>query len=79
LLVAAAAAAFGDVDVVALLALQGLIMYNITSKQVELLSHRVSRSSPMQPDTPITYANDLDIASDGTIYFTDSVNITTHR
>lgn len=54
-------------------------MYNITSRQVELLSNRVSSSSAMQPDTPITYANDLDIASDGTIYFTDSVNITTHR
>jgi hypothetical protein len=54
-------------------------MYNSSSKQVVLLSNRVSSSSPMQPDTPITYANDLDIASDGTIYFTDSVNITTHR
>lgn len=54
-------------------------MLNMTSKEVVLLSHRVSPSSPMQPDTPITYCNDLDIAKDGTIYFTDSVNITTHR
>jgi len=58
---------------------QGLIMYNATSKEVVLLTHRVSSTSPLQPDTPITYANDLDIAKDGTIYFTDSVNITSHR
>lgn len=54
-------------------------MYNMTSKELVVLSNRVSSSSPMQPDTPIAYANDLDIASDGTIYFTDSVNISTHR
>lgn len=60
-------------------ALKGLIMYNATSKEVVLLTHRVSSTSPLQPDTPITYANDLDIAKDGTIYFTDSVNITSHR
>jgi sugar lactone lactonase YvrE len=62
-----------------LIVLQGLVLYNMTSKQVQLLTSRVSSSSPMQPDTPITYANDLDIGSDGTIYFTDSVNISTHR
>jgi sugar lactone lactonase YvrE len=54
-------------------------MLNSTSKQVVLLTNRVSSNSPMQPDTPITYANDLDIAKDGTIYFTDSVNISSHR
>lgn len=54
-------------------------MYNATSKKVVMLTHRVSSTSPLQPDTPVTYANDLDIAKDGTIYFTDSVNITSHR
>lgn len=51
----------------------------MASKQVVLLTNRVSSSSLLQPDTLINYANDLDIASDGTIYFTDSVNISPHR
>lgn len=60
-------------------ALKGLIMYNMTSKQVQLLTNRVSSSSRLQPGSLINYANDLDIAADGTIYFTDSVNISPHR
>lgn len=60
-------------------ALKGLIKYDMASKQVVLLTNRVSSSSLLQPDTLINYANDLDIASDGTIYFTDSVNISPHR
>jgi hypothetical protein len=54
-------------------------MFNMSSKQVQLLTNRVSSSSRLQPGSLINYANDLDIAADGTIYFTDSVNISPHR
>ena len=43
------------------------------------LSNRVSPAFPLEPagGIPITYANDLDIAADGTVFFTDCQNITT--
>lgn len=34
----------------------------LSRPRIVILSNRVSRSSPMEPDTPITYANDLDIS-----------------
>lgn len=54
-------------------------MLEAETGHVVLLSNRVSASSPLQPHTPLTYTNDLDIAADGTIYFTDSVEIPPHR
>ena len=42
---------------------------------VRILANRVSSSSKIAPGAPIIYANDLDIASDGTIYFTTSVDM----
>lgn len=58
---------------------QGLIMLEADTNRVVLLTNHVSSSSSIQPNTPITYTNDLDIASDGTIYFTDSVDVHPHR
>jgi sugar lactone lactonase YvrE len=51
--------------------LQGLVKYDWESQDITLLATRVSLLSPIDAGTPITYANDLAIASDGTIYFTD--------
>lgn len=55
------------------------MMLEKDSNRVVILTNRVSKSSPIDPDTPIIYANDLDVAKDGTIYFTTSVNIHPHR
>jgi len=52
---------------------QGLI--KLQGSVVVLLSARVSDDSPIEPGSHITYANDLDISKDGTIYFTDSHDI----
>jgi sugar lactone lactonase YvrE len=49
------------------------------TNRVVILTNRVSKSSPIDPDSPIIYANDLDVAKDGNIYFTTSVDITLHR
>lgn len=40
-----------------------------------ILATHVSVSSPIDPGSPITYANDLAIASDGKIYFTSCTDI----
>lgn len=42
-----------------------------TSKLV-ILSNQVSEDSPLSPGIKTNYANDLDIAKDGTVYFTTS-------
>jgi sugar lactone lactonase YvrE len=58
--------------------MQGLLKYNYydsQSKDVTLLTTHVSASSPIDPGSQITYANDLAIASDGTIYFTSCTDI----
>jgi sugar lactone lactonase YvrE len=54
-------------------------MLQASTRQVVVLANRVSKSSPVDPDTPIIYPNHLDIARDGTIWFTASVNIYPHR
>lgn len=45
--------------------------------QLVVLANSVSPSSPLDPGTPITYADGLDIAADGTIYFTDAQSVPT--
>ncbi|WIA20276.1 hypothetical protein OEZ85_006109 [Tetradesmus obliquus] len=60
-------------------AFKGLIMLEAGTNKVVILANRVSASSPMYPNTPLSYTNDLDIAADGTIYFTDSVDVHPHR
>jgi sugar lactone lactonase YvrE len=58
---------------------QGLLKVHWDTKKVEVLSNRISASSPLAPNTPLMYANDIDIAADGTIWFTASVNVYPHR
>lgn len=59
--------------------LQGILMLEKDTHRVIVLTNRVSKSSPLDPDTPIIYANDLDVAKDGTVYFTTSIDIHLHR
>jgi sugar lactone lactonase YvrE len=65
--------------VIPLLSLQGLLLLPKNSSQVQVVSNRVSLSSPLEPGSPIVYANDLDIDSQGMIYFTTSVDTPLHR
>eukprot|EP00878_Enallax_costatus_P028517 GHUV01030808.1.p1 GENE.GHUV01030808.1~~GHUV01030808.1.p1 ORF type:complete len:341 (+),score=29.56 GHUV01030808.1:466-1488(+) len=60
-------------------AFKGLIMLEAGTNRVVLLTNHISSTSPLEPNTPVTYTNDLDIATDGTIYFTDSADINPHR
>ena len=53
--------------------LQGLVMLEKDSKKVVLLTSRVSPDDPLDPDSTIDYINDVTVASNGIIYFTDSV------
>lgn len=55
--------------------LKGLTKYDLESGKLSILANAVSRASQIDPGSPISYANDLDIASDGTVYFTDSTAI----
>ncbi|KAF8055598.1 SYP52 [Scenedesmus sp. PABB004] len=59
--------------------LKGLVMLEAGSGRVVLLTSRVSKSSPSGAGSLLNYVNDLDIAPDGTVYFTDSVDIHPHR
>ena len=43
------------------------------SKKVVLLTSRVSSDDPLDPDSTIDYINDVAVASNGIVYFTDSV------
>eukprot|EP00878_Enallax_costatus_P025649 GHUV01027461.1.p1 GENE.GHUV01027461.1~~GHUV01027461.1.p1 ORF type:complete len:393 (+),score=76.33 GHUV01027461.1:116-1294(+) len=55
--------------------LKGLLRLNTTTGALESLSSRVSSSSQLTPDTPVFYANSLDIAANGSVYFTSSSDI----
>lgn len=58
--------------------LKGLTMLEKDTNRLVVLSNRVSPDSPIQPNSPLVYVNDLDIShQDGTIYFTDSQSIPT--
>jgi hypothetical protein len=39
----------------------------------------VSADSPLAPNTPVEFANGVDIASDGTVYFTHASDVTAYR
>ena len=43
--------------------------------KVIILASQVSDDSPKAPGSVINYANDVDIAEDGTVYFTTSSDI----
>lgn len=51
----------------------GLVMLEKDSRKVVLLTARVSADDPVAPGSAIYYANDVAVASNGIIYFTDSV------
>lgn len=55
------------------------MMLEKDTHRVLIVANRVSDTSAIDPGSEILYANDLDIASDGTIYFTASTNIVPHR
>ena len=54
---------------------QGLIMLEKMTGKVVILASQVSDDSPKDPGSVVNYANDLDIAQDGTVYFTTSCDI----
>jgi hypothetical protein len=51
---------------------QGLVMLEKDTNKVVLLTDKVSADDPLAPDTTIDYINDVAIASNGIIYFSDS-------
>lgn len=55
--------------------LKGLLKYDYSTGDVTLLATHVSSSSHIDPGSTITYANDLAIARDGSIYFTSCTDI----
>ncbi|GAX85618.1 hypothetical protein CEUSTIGMA_g13033.t1 [Chlamydomonas eustigma] len=57
--------------------LKGLLSVETGFKRFHILANRVSLNSAIDPGSIITYANDLDIASDGKVFFSDSLNIST--
>lgn len=44
-----------------------------------LLSGRVSDESPLKPGFPLEFVNALDVASDGTVYFSHSTDVTPYK
>ncbi|GIL73771.1 hypothetical protein Vretimale_5363 [Volvox reticuliferus] len=56
-------------------ALKGLLKLEKGTRRLELLTSRVSPDAPVNPGSIVTYVNALDIASDGTIYFSASQDI----
>lgn len=54
--------------------LKGLLRLHLDSGETQLLSNALSplRAAPRAPPEPLNYANDLDVASDGSVYFTSS-------
>lgn len=55
--------------------LQGLVKLSSADGTISLLATHISASSPEGAGEPITYANDLDVAADGTVYFTSCTDI----
>ncbi|KAI8467567.1 MAG: strictosidine synthase [Monoraphidium minutum] len=58
---------------------KGLIKLERSTGRVEVLSNRVSDSSPVDAGSEIIYANDLDIGRDGVVYFTSCSDIQPQR
>lgn len=55
-------------------AMQGLTTLEKATGKLVILSNQVSADSPLSPGVNTNYANDLDIAKDGTVYFTTSTD-----
>eukprot|EP00191_Tetraselmis_sp_GSL018_P022107 CAMPEP_0177619900 /NCGR_PEP_ID=MMETSP0419_2-20121207/26554_1 /TAXON_ID=582737 /ORGANISM="Tetraselmis sp., Strain GSL018" /LENGTH=358 /DNA_ID=CAMNT_0019119293 /DNA_START=370 /DNA_END=1448 /DNA_ORIENTATION=+ len=54
---------------------RGLCVVEAGSRKAILLAASVSEDSPLEPGTSIDFADDVDVSSDGTVYFTDACNI----
>ncbi|KAK9832113.1 hypothetical protein WJX81_008412 [Elliptochloris bilobata] len=61
-------------DVIACMAGSGLVKVELASRIVTLLTSRVDDADASAPGSDIHYANDLDIAPDGKVYFSDSAH-----
>ena len=59
----------GEDDLYVCDSVKGLLLVKLSSGTLEVLSNAVSASDGRGPQ-PINYANDLDIGSDGSVYFT---------
>lgn len=55
--------------------LKGLLMIEKGSRKTVLLATSVSNDSALDPGSRLHFLDDLDIADDGTIYFTDSTDL----
>jgi hypothetical protein len=55
--------------------MQGLLRLNTSSGAVQQLASRISSSSPEGAGESIFYANGLDIAPNGSVYFSSSTDI----
>jgi hypothetical protein len=56
-----------------------LVKYENDIDEVTILSNRVSPRSPLDPNSEITYTNDLAIAADGKVYFSSCSDIVPMR
>lgn len=54
---------------------QGLTMLEAGTGRLEVLANRASPQSRLAPGSPIHYANDLDVAPDGRVFFSDATAI----
>ncbi|CAD7702383.1 unnamed protein product [Ostreobium quekettii] len=55
--------------------LKGLVMVANGTRRLVVLANRVAEDSAIDPGSEINYANDLDIAKDGTVYFSASTDL----
>eukprot|EP00803_Ostreobium_quekettii_P002281 evm.model.scf_18.14 EVM.evm.TU.scf_18.14 scf_18:86380-87576(-) len=55
--------------------LKGLLMVENGTRRLVVLANRVADDSPLDPGTEIRFANDLDVAADGTVYFSSSSDL----
>jgi sugar lactone lactonase YvrE len=56
-----------------------LVKYDKDIDEVSILTNRVSPTSPVDPNSEVTYPNDLAIASDGRVFFTSCSDIVPMR
>ena len=55
--------------------LQGLVLVHATNGLSTVLTKRVSPSASEQPGSEIIFADDLDVAADGTVYFSTLTDV----
>lgn len=48
-------------------------------QKLVLAAGRVSDESPLLPGYPIEFANSIDVAMDGTVYFTSSTDVLSYK